>query len=312
MPEETSQQQTNKAVAGVVAVLRHDFRIVGSHRVHAWYAWAIIGIVFGMALGVVYVANRSGKFLPTKASGAPVYACESTTKTEYEAIREIYPIPFSGSSQSTAIASNFLRAAVANIASSNSAPARNKPVPQQSEQTKTLLEIIADADQKALEACLKSIDSTLASAPPGECDEGCTTVHMYKPDPRNCTVTGSFENGKDAGIPVESINNAGKPGHATPTVNPGSYTYFATATAPAMTLTTYCEARSILTGEETGDGAGTGTGTGKLPDATGGSGSYNRPTEPFREPEQEAPPQPELPISPAAGTINSTQDLKAQ
>ena len=46
----------------VVSDLQKDFKIVGSHRVHSWYAWAIVGIVFGMALGVVYVANRSGQF----------------------------------------------------------------------------------------------------------------------------------------------------------------------------------------------------------------------------------------------------------
>lgn len=58
---DTQQQPTNEAVNKVVGGLQKDFKIVGSHRVHAWYAWAIVGIVFGMALGIIYVANRSVK-----------------------------------------------------------------------------------------------------------------------------------------------------------------------------------------------------------------------------------------------------------
>ena len=50
--------------------LQKDFKVVGSSRVHAWYAWAIVGIVFGMALGIVYVANRSTQFVSTQAAVA--------------------------------------------------------------------------------------------------------------------------------------------------------------------------------------------------------------------------------------------------
>ena len=55
----------------VVSDLKKDFRIVGSHRVHSWYAWAIVGIVFGMALGIVYVANRSAQFNASNAMVVP-------------------------------------------------------------------------------------------------------------------------------------------------------------------------------------------------------------------------------------------------
>ncbi len=51
-----------------VADIKKDFTIVGKQRVHAWYAWAIVGIVFGMALGIVYVANRSAQFSASQAA----------------------------------------------------------------------------------------------------------------------------------------------------------------------------------------------------------------------------------------------------
>lgn len=51
----------------VVSNIQSDFKIVGKSRVHAWYAWAIVGIVLGMALAIVYVANRSLRFDPTRA-----------------------------------------------------------------------------------------------------------------------------------------------------------------------------------------------------------------------------------------------------
>jgi hypothetical protein len=52
----------------VVSDIKKDFVAVGAHRVHGWYAWAIVGIVFGMALGIVYVANRSAQFDASQAS----------------------------------------------------------------------------------------------------------------------------------------------------------------------------------------------------------------------------------------------------
>jgi len=55
------------AAEQVVHSLKKEFTIVGKHRVHSWYAWAIVGIVFGMALAIVYVANRSVQFSPSFA-----------------------------------------------------------------------------------------------------------------------------------------------------------------------------------------------------------------------------------------------------
>ncbi len=51
----------------VVEGIAKKFLLLGSHRVHPWYAWAIVGIVFGMALGIVYVANRSAQFVASRA-----------------------------------------------------------------------------------------------------------------------------------------------------------------------------------------------------------------------------------------------------
>jgi hypothetical protein len=65
---ENTEAAKDKAINAVVGGLKTDFKIVGSHRVHSWYAWAIIGIVFGMALGVIYVANRTGRFQQSDAS----------------------------------------------------------------------------------------------------------------------------------------------------------------------------------------------------------------------------------------------------
>jgi hypothetical protein len=46
----------------LMSSLSKDFTVVGQHRIHAWYAWAIIGIIVGMFIGLVYVANRSLQF----------------------------------------------------------------------------------------------------------------------------------------------------------------------------------------------------------------------------------------------------------
>lgn len=56
------EQNINSNLAeSAVSDIHKDFVVVGKHRVHSWYAWAIVGIVFGMALGIVYVASRSNQ-----------------------------------------------------------------------------------------------------------------------------------------------------------------------------------------------------------------------------------------------------------
>src|SRR6185436_15261990 len=65
----------------VVSDIQKDFTIVGKTRVHSWYAWAIVGIVFGMAMAIVYVANRSGQFSASHAEepGLPIGAVDPNT-----------------------------------------------------------------------------------------------------------------------------------------------------------------------------------------------------------------------------------------
>jgi hypothetical protein len=51
--------------------LQKDFKVVGKTRIHGWYAWAIVGIVAGMLIAMVYVANRSGQFSSSNAQIEP-------------------------------------------------------------------------------------------------------------------------------------------------------------------------------------------------------------------------------------------------
>lgn len=66
--DQNNQNHVGGLENSVVGSIGKDFTIVGKHRVHSWYAWAIVGIVFGMALGIVYVANRSNRFESSSAS----------------------------------------------------------------------------------------------------------------------------------------------------------------------------------------------------------------------------------------------------
>jgi hypothetical protein len=78
-------QKPSEAAERVVSDLQKDFKIVGTHRVHSWYAWAIVGIVFGMALGIVYVANRSGSdFVASQAAQCPIKKDGSTDPLKAE------------------------------------------------------------------------------------------------------------------------------------------------------------------------------------------------------------------------------------
>lgn len=85
------QNQTNEAAEKVVGELNKDFKIVGSHRVHSWYAWAIIGIVLGMALGIVYVANRSVTVQESDAAAAKRYT-QTTAREKQKASGDFKPL----------------------------------------------------------------------------------------------------------------------------------------------------------------------------------------------------------------------------
>lgn len=62
--------QNNEQVPAdkVVASLQKDFTVVGAGRVKPWYAWAVLGIVFGVALGSIYVADRKAQFASSQAA----------------------------------------------------------------------------------------------------------------------------------------------------------------------------------------------------------------------------------------------------
>lgn len=57
--------------------IKSDYVIQGAHRIHNWYAFAIIGIVFGMAVGIIYVANRNAQFNASNAAMTPTYETTS-------------------------------------------------------------------------------------------------------------------------------------------------------------------------------------------------------------------------------------------
>lgn len=85
---DAQQQPTNEAVDKVVGDIQKDFKIVGTHRVHSWYAWAIVGIVFGMALGIIYVANRSVKVQESDAAKMPVVTKKPAGTPSADAFRD--------------------------------------------------------------------------------------------------------------------------------------------------------------------------------------------------------------------------------
>lgn len=85
---DTQQQPTNEAVDKVVGDIQKDFKIVGTHRVHSWYAWAIVGIVFGMALGIIYVANRSVKVQESDAAKMPLVTKKPAGTPSADAFRD--------------------------------------------------------------------------------------------------------------------------------------------------------------------------------------------------------------------------------
>lgn len=61
------EQVVDKAVGEIAK----DFKVVGSHRVHSWYTWAAVGIIVGVVVGAIYVANNAGTFEMSDAKTGP-------------------------------------------------------------------------------------------------------------------------------------------------------------------------------------------------------------------------------------------------
>lgn len=49
------------AASRVLTMLQREYLVIGKSRVRVWYAWLSIGLIAGVATGVVLVANRSGE-----------------------------------------------------------------------------------------------------------------------------------------------------------------------------------------------------------------------------------------------------------
>lgn len=92
----------------VIADLSKEFVAVGKHHVHNWYAYAIIGIVFGMAIGIIYVSNQSLKFDPssadTGAAAAPVQLICPFTDIVDVAVEGSAEVPYPAKDHELAIA----------------------------------------------------------------------------------------------------------------------------------------------------------------------------------------------------------------
>ena len=54
-------------IAGVLGVLRKEYVVIGTARVNVFRSWLLIGLVAGIAIGIIFVANRSGEVEPIAA-----------------------------------------------------------------------------------------------------------------------------------------------------------------------------------------------------------------------------------------------------
>lgn len=73
---ESQKDKINRLIARASQVLTKDYVIVGKVRVRNWYAWLSLGLIAGIAIGIIIVANRSGEF-------------ESSTATSLTQLREL-------------------------------------------------------------------------------------------------------------------------------------------------------------------------------------------------------------------------------
>lgn len=242
-----SDEQKPSEIAGkIVGNIQKNFKIVGSHRVHSWYAWAMIGIVFGMALGVVYVANRSGKVNESSANGstnAVTYACPSTTEVSLPGIGVIYPLPYSDPPKNLVIGSNTLRKVVSNISAMNKAVDAGKNLPKQTEETTAFINAIRASDTKAFDLCLEDkkraeaeARATCAAKPK------CIMQTNEVPADRSCKTSSELINqSKDsAPITLATIFSQGNKGVKPLVVDPGEYVIYTKAYVPGAKRTISC------------------------------------------------------------------------
>ena len=68
---DTDAQKVDVVAGGALAALRRNYVVVGKAHIVGWKAWLAIGIITGIAFGIVLVANRSGETDMSRAAGAP-------------------------------------------------------------------------------------------------------------------------------------------------------------------------------------------------------------------------------------------------
>lgn len=84
-----------------LAALNKDFVLIGKQRVHPFYGWLAIGLAAGIAMGVAFVANRSGRFEESGAAALPVDLTPVTTLAAETSINTSGGITFAGCEVST-------------------------------------------------------------------------------------------------------------------------------------------------------------------------------------------------------------------
>jgi len=60
--------------------LKRDYAIIGKRRIKGWRAWLVIGVVIGVASGVVLVANRTGRLSHSEAAEISIDVGEAENK----------------------------------------------------------------------------------------------------------------------------------------------------------------------------------------------------------------------------------------
>ena len=48
--------------------IKKEFVVVKKDKIRPWEAWLVLGVIAGVAIGVLYVANPQGKFEVSKAA----------------------------------------------------------------------------------------------------------------------------------------------------------------------------------------------------------------------------------------------------